>query len=96
MSIDDRFRDELYAILDRRSCAALPRVFVGGEYVGGAEYVWQLHKSGDIGKGKGLGEGQNTNLVDQSICVAELIIFMAVWLVKGKLGMERRKPLFCK
>ena len=44
--IDDRFRDELYAILNHR------RYAVGGEYVGGAKYVWQLHKSGDIGKGK--------------------------------------------
>ncbi|CAJ1971046.1 unnamed protein product [Sphenostylis stenocarpa] len=48
VSIDDRFRDELHAVLDRRNNLALPRVFVGGVYVGGAEDVRQLHESGEL------------------------------------------------
>ncbi|XP_015973812.1 uncharacterized protein At3g28850 [Arachis duranensis] len=47
VSIDDRFRDELNSILGRKT-ATLPRVFIGGEYVGGADDVRQLHESGDL------------------------------------------------
>ncbi|KAG4402699.1 hypothetical protein AAZX31_02G247800 [Glycine max] len=48
VSIDDRFRDELHAVLGCRSNLALPRVFVGGIYVGGADDVRQLHESGEL------------------------------------------------
>ncbi|XP_020209701.1 uncharacterized protein LOC109794668, partial [Cajanus cajan] len=47
VSIDDRFRDELHGILGRRS-VALPRVFIGGVYIGGADEVRQLHESGEL------------------------------------------------
>ncbi|KAH1211836.1 Uncharacterized protein GmHk_14G040185 [Glycine max] len=48
VSIDDRFRDELHAVLGCRGNLALPRVFVGGVYVGGADDVRQLHESGEL------------------------------------------------
>ncbi|XP_061351770.1 uncharacterized protein At3g28850-like [Gastrolobium bilobum] len=47
VSMDDRFRDELQGILGRRN-VTLPRVFVGGTYVGGADDVRQLHESGEL------------------------------------------------
>ncbi|XLS74325.1 hypothetical protein HN51_031190 [Arachis hypogaea] len=50
VSIDDRFRDELHALLGggRRSTMLLPCVFVGGVYVGGAEDVRRLYESGEL------------------------------------------------
>ncbi|KAJ1401170.1 Thioredoxin-like superfamily [Sesbania bispinosa] len=47
VSMDDRFRDELQGILSRRN-VSLPRVFIGGIYVGGADEVRQLHESGEL------------------------------------------------
>ncbi|KAK7300495.1 hypothetical protein RJT34_11340 [Clitoria ternatea] len=47
VSIDDRIRDELHAILGGRN-VTLPRVFIGGVYIGGAEDVRQLHESGEL------------------------------------------------
>ncbi|KAK7276416.1 hypothetical protein RIF29_17555 [Crotalaria pallida] len=47
VSMDDRFRDELDGILGRRN-VTLPRVFIGGAYVGGADDVRQLYESGDL------------------------------------------------
>ncbi|XP_004491017.1 uncharacterized protein At5g39865-like [Cicer arietinum] len=47
VSIDDRFRDELNGILGRRN-VTLPRVFIGGVYIGGVEEVKLLHESGEL------------------------------------------------
>ena len=46
-SITD-FRDELHVVLGYCSNLALPRVFVGGIYVGGADDVHLLHESGEL------------------------------------------------
>lgn len=45
--VDERFRDELQEILGRRD-VPLPCVFVGGEYVGGADDVMRLYDSGEL------------------------------------------------
>ncbi|XP_054789070.1 uncharacterized protein At5g39865-like [Prosopis cineraria] len=47
VSMDDRFLDELHGILGRKN-VTLPRVFIGGIYIGGAEDVKQLHESGEL------------------------------------------------
>jgi glutaredoxin domain-containing cysteine-rich protein 1 len=47
VSIDDNFRDELNGILNRKS-VTLPRVFVGGVYIGGVDEVKQLHENGEL------------------------------------------------
>ncbi|KAF7816509.1 Thioredoxin-like fold [Senna tora] len=47
VSMDDRFLHELQGILGRKN-VTLPRVFVGGMYIGGAEDVKQLHESGEL------------------------------------------------
>ncbi|AES99638.1 putative thioredoxin-like protein [Medicago truncatula] len=49
VSIDDRFRDELNEILNRKN-VTLPRVFVGGVYIGGVDEVKQLHESGELNR----------------------------------------------
>ncbi|MED6198588.1 hypothetical protein PIB30_067842 [Stylosanthes scabra] len=50
VSIDDRFREELNAILGggRRSAMILPCVFVGGVFVGGADDVRRIYESGEL------------------------------------------------
>lgn len=54
LSMDSGFLEELQRILgggDGSSPAvALPRVFIGGRYVGGREEVQQLHESGELKK----------------------------------------------
>lgn len=53
VSMHQGFRDELYELLGGRTESfgglTLPRVFVKGSYVGGAEEVRQMHESGDLG-----------------------------------------------
>lgn len=43
------FLEELKGILGKKSLA-LPRVFIGGRYVGGAEEIRQLHETGELKK----------------------------------------------
>lgn len=52
LSMDPRFMDELKAILgvrDKRKLT-LPRVFIGGRYIGGADEIRQLHEAGELKK----------------------------------------------
>ncbi|KAG8371513.1 hypothetical protein BUALT_Bualt13G0095400 [Buddleja alternifolia] len=53
LSMDSRFMDELQRILapqSEKSKLTLPRVFIGGRYVGGVEEVRRLHESGELKK----------------------------------------------
>ncbi|XVE58989.1 hypothetical protein DITRI_Ditri05aG0008100 [Diplodiscus trichospermus] len=49
LSMDSRFLNELQAILGQRKLT-LPRVFIGGRYMGGAEEIKQLHETGELKK----------------------------------------------
>ncbi|KAG4155928.1 hypothetical protein ERO13_D03G141300v2 [Gossypium hirsutum] len=49
LSMDSRFLDELKGILGK-SKLSLPRVFIGGRYLGGAEEIKQLHETGELKK----------------------------------------------
>ncbi|XVF46211.1 hypothetical protein PTKIN_Ptkin03bG0009100 [Pterospermum kingtungense] len=49
VSMDSRFLNELQGILGQRKLT-LPRVFIGGRYVGGAEEIKQLHEIGELKK----------------------------------------------
>ncbi|KAJ8650910.1 hypothetical protein MRB53_003933 [Persea americana] len=56
LSIDERdlsmhpgFLDELKGILGKKNLT-LPRVFIGGRYMGGAEEIRQLHETGELKK----------------------------------------------
>ncbi|KAK1286635.1 Uncharacterized protein QJS10_CPB20g00244 [Acorus calamus] len=48
LSMDSGFLKELQSILGKSSALSLPRVFVGGRYVGGAEEIRQMHESGEL------------------------------------------------
>ncbi|XP_052184499.1 uncharacterized protein At5g39865 [Diospyros lotus] len=51
VSMDARFMDELQRIMGRdKGKLRLPRVFVGGKYIGGADEIWQLHEAGELKK----------------------------------------------
>ncbi|KAL8027058.1 hypothetical protein ABFS82_14G068100 [Erythranthe guttata] len=54
LSMDSGFMDELRSILgqspEKNSKLTLPRVFIGGRYVGGVEEVRRLHESGELKK----------------------------------------------
>lgn len=52
LSMDARFTDELQRILGltEKSKLMLPRVFIDGRYIGGAEEVLCLHESGELKK----------------------------------------------
>ncbi|KAI3819480.1 hypothetical protein L1987_13319 [Smallanthus sonchifolius] len=55
LSMDSRFLDELHNIMteggdDEKTKLSLPRVFIGGRYIGGAEEVKQLHETGELKK----------------------------------------------
>ncbi|CAH9121088.1 unnamed protein product [Cuscuta epithymum] len=56
LSMDARFMDELKTILGIREKRklTLPRVFIGGRYIGGADEIRQLHEAGEL---KGYLEG---------------------------------------
>ncbi|CAH8384805.1 unnamed protein product [Eruca vesicaria subsp. sativa] len=47
--MDSRFLDELHAIFGTRN-VELPKVFIGGRYIGGAEEVTKLHESDELRK----------------------------------------------
>lgn len=47
LTMDSAFLAELKGLLGRRQLS-LPRVFIGGRYVGGAEEIRQLHESGEL------------------------------------------------
>lgn len=49
LSMDAGFMDELRRLLGRRKLS-LPRVFIGGKYVGGAEEIKHLHEMGELKK----------------------------------------------
>ncbi|XP_050370874.1 uncharacterized protein At5g39865 [Argentina anserina] len=49
LAMDQRFITELQQILGQRKLT-LPRVFIGGRYIGGAEEVKQLHEAGELKK----------------------------------------------
>ncbi|XWS53369.1 hypothetical protein CRYUN_Cryun11dG0151600 [Craigia yunnanensis] len=49
LSMDSRFLNELQGILGQRKLG-LPRVFIGGRYMGGAEEIKQLHETGELKK----------------------------------------------
>ncbi|GMI96941.1 hypothetical protein like AT5G58530 [Hibiscus trionum] len=49
LSMDSRFLNELKGILGK-SKLTLPRVFIGGRYLGGAEEIRQLHETGELKK----------------------------------------------
>ncbi|KAJ7964234.1 putative Glutaredoxin family protein [Quillaja saponaria] len=49
LSMDSAFLSELQGILDQ-SKLSLPRVFIGGMYIGGAEEVRQLNETGELKK----------------------------------------------
>ncbi|XP_010541463.1 PREDICTED: uncharacterized protein At5g39865-like isoform X2 [Tarenaya hassleriana] len=50
MSMDASFATELRRIFGEGKVQKLPRVFIGGRYVGGAEEVKQLHEMGELKK----------------------------------------------
>ncbi|KAI3678531.1 hypothetical protein L6452_37827 [Arctium lappa] len=57
LSMDSRFLDELQNIMAeggedeiQKSKLTLPRVFIGGRYIGGADEVKQLHETGELKK----------------------------------------------
>lgn len=57
LSMDSRFLDELQNIMAEggedeieKNKLSLPRVFIGGRYIGGAEEVRQLHETGELKK----------------------------------------------
>ncbi|PIM97664.1 Glutaredoxin-related protein [Handroanthus impetiginosus] len=52
LSMDSRFTDELQRILglSEKAKLTLPKVFIGGRYIGGAEEVQRLHESGELKK----------------------------------------------
>lgn len=47
--MDSRFLNELQGILGQRKLT-VPRVFIGGRYIGGAEEVRQMHEAGELKK----------------------------------------------
>ncbi|XP_071717298.1 uncharacterized protein At5g39865-like [Rutidosis leptorrhynchoides] len=57
LSMDSKFLDELHDVMVEngedeieKTKLTLPRVFIGGRYIGGAEEVRQLHESGELKK----------------------------------------------
>ncbi|XP_009369577.2 uncharacterized protein At5g39865 [Pyrus x bretschneideri] len=50
LAMDHRFLTELQQILGQQTKLTLPRVFIGGRYVGGADEVRNLHEAGELKK----------------------------------------------
>ncbi|KAF5727316.1 putative Glutaredoxin family protein [Tripterygium wilfordii] len=50
LSMDSRFLNELQGILGGDGKLTVPRVFIGGRYMGGAEEIMQLHEAGELKK----------------------------------------------
>lgn len=49
ISMDSAYRKELQSVLGGKAMS-LPRVFIGGKYIGGVDEIKQLHESGELGK----------------------------------------------
>lgn len=49
ISMDSAYRKELQSALGGK-VVSLPRVFIGGKYIGGVDEVKQLHECGELGK----------------------------------------------
>lgn len=49
LSMDSGFVREMQGIMGMKEMS-LPRVFIGGRYIGGAEEVMRLHESGELKK----------------------------------------------
>ncbi|GLT89220.1 hypothetical protein SLE2022_072130 [Rubroshorea leprosula] len=49
LSLDAMFLDELVGIVGQKNLT-LPKVFIGGRFIGGAEEIKRLHESGDLYK----------------------------------------------
>ncbi|XP_068310261.1 uncharacterized protein At5g39865-like [Pyrus communis] len=50
LAMDHRFLTELQQILGQQTKLTLPRVFIGGRYIGGADEVRNLHEAGELKK----------------------------------------------
>ncbi|KAF5954331.1 hypothetical protein HYC85_007187 [Camellia sinensis] len=51
LCMDSKFMEELQAIFgNHKTKISLPRVFIGGRYVGGAEEIRELHEAGELKK----------------------------------------------
>ncbi|KAL5732906.1 hypothetical protein ACOSP7_032248 [Xanthoceras sorbifolium] len=50
LSMDSKFLDELQAIMgcSKSAKTSLPRVFIAGRYIGGADEIRQLHETGEL------------------------------------------------
>ncbi|KAJ0987629.1 hypothetical protein J5N97_005985 [Dioscorea zingiberensis] len=48
LSMDSSFLRELSSLLGHRQPPALPRVFIAGRYIGGADEIRQLHEAGEL------------------------------------------------
>ncbi|KAJ0045866.1 hypothetical protein Pint_06565 [Pistacia integerrima] len=48
LSMDSKFLDELHGIIGCNGNLTLPKVFIGGKYIGGAEEIKRLNESGDL------------------------------------------------
>lgn len=49
LSMDIQFLDELQAIMgDKKTKVSLPKVFIGGKYIGGADEIQHLHETGEL------------------------------------------------
>ncbi|KMZ71796.1 Glutaredoxin family protein [Zostera marina] len=64
LSMDSKFLNELKGILGNRQLT-LPRVFIGGRYMGGAEEIRYLHETGELKK---LVEGINIPEAESGVC----------------------------
>jgi len=49
ISMDSEYRKELQSVLGGKP-VSLPRVFIGGKYIGGVDEIKQLHECGELGK----------------------------------------------
>ncbi|XP_058204527.1 uncharacterized protein At5g39865 [Rhododendron vialii] len=49
ISMDSAYRKELQSVLGGKAMS-LPRVFIGGKYIGGVDEIKQLHECGELGK----------------------------------------------
>ncbi|CAF1807429.1 unnamed protein product [Brassica oleracea var. botrytis] len=49
LTMDARFHDELHAIFGTKN-VELPKVFIGGRYIGGADEIKKLNESGELRK----------------------------------------------
>lgn len=50
LAMDAAFLNELQGIMGGQTKLTLPRVFIGGRYIGGVEEVRQLHEAGELKK----------------------------------------------